>query len=194
YAYFSSMGPTSDGRIKPDVVACGLAAVVASPYGGASYQNGTSFATPITAGAVACLWQADTNASNYQIMTAIKQSATRYSSPNDSIGWGVPNYCLARSIVLGITENKPVSILNKAYPDPFTGNITLSFFSSFNQHVTISLYNMLGQTIYHEQRQVAGGGNTIVTIDNLQQLPKGLYLVAVTDEHGLTSTQKVVKE
>ena len=60
-ADFSSVGPTYDGRIKPDVMAMGEGTYVASGYGSwwPYYNgNGTSFATPVLAGAVACLRQA----------------------------------------------------------------------------------------------------------------------------------------
>ena len=59
-AYFSSVGPTYDGRIKPDVMAMGQDTYVATGYQGWEYYNGsgTSFATPVLAGAVACLRQA----------------------------------------------------------------------------------------------------------------------------------------
>ena len=194
HAGFSSFGPTSDGRIKPDVSAMGYYDYVASPYGGVLQESGTSFATPIIAGAAASLWQSDTNASNFQIMASIKQSATIFSHPNDSIGYGIPNFCMAQNILLGITENKPVNILNKVYPDPFTGDINILFFSSVNQNVVISIYNMLGQAVYQKEQHVGGGGSTLVTINSLQQLPGGLYLAAVTDEQGITYTQKVVKK
>jgi hypothetical protein len=47
---FSSNGPTSDGRIKPDVVAPGQSVYVARMGEGNYYDfsNGTSFSTPIT--------------------------------------------------------------------------------------------------------------------------------------------------
>jgi hypothetical protein len=192
YAPFSSMGPTSDGRIKPDIVAQGDPAAVAWYTGGVGSDAGTSFATPITAGAVASLWQADSNASNFQIMDAIKKSASRYSTPNDSTGWGIPDYCKALDILTGITENKPGSSLVKTFPDPFTNNITLTFNSSSNQNVTISLYNMMGQTVY-QRIEKATPSDTEIFIGGLQNLSKGIYLVTLTDAKGVTYSQKEVK-
>ena len=54
---FSSFGPTSDGRIKPDISALGSWVKVALREE-VSYANGTSFSTPMVAGLAAGLWQA----------------------------------------------------------------------------------------------------------------------------------------
>jgi serine protease AprX len=193
YASFSSTGPTSDGRIKPDVVAQGENTAVASPYGGVTFGSGTSFATPLIAGAAACLWQADSNATCVQIMQAIRQSASQYSHPDSLLGYGIPNFCLARTIA-GIKENKIITSLTKIYPDPFTDNITVSFFSSIVQNVNIKMYNTLGQIITQKLWKVAGGGNTLINLKGLQNLTNGIYILVLTDEKGDVYTGKVVKE
>lgn len=81
---FSSRGLTFDGRIKPDVVARGDQAAFASAAGGVQQGNGTSFSSPITAGAVACLWQANPTKTNMEILYAIQESANQFAFP-DSI-------------------------------------------------------------------------------------------------------------
>ncbi len=59
YASFSSIGPTYDGRIRPNVVAQGQSSAIISSFSGNVVTgSGTSFSSPITAGMVACLWQA----------------------------------------------------------------------------------------------------------------------------------------
>jgi serine protease AprX len=89
--YFSSVGPTADGRIKPDVMAMGSGVYVASPYGTGSYTyaDGTSFSCPLTAGAAALLWQMAPNASNMEIYDALKMSANNAQNPNNEYGWGI---------------------------------------------------------------------------------------------------------
>ena len=57
-ADFSSVGNTTDGRVKPDVMAVGVASAVAGNDGTVSHANGTSFASPTLCGLVACFWQA----------------------------------------------------------------------------------------------------------------------------------------
>ena len=56
-ASFSSDGPTADGRVKPEVLACGVSTHTVSPYYSDEYTtaDGTSLSTPLVACAVACL-------------------------------------------------------------------------------------------------------------------------------------------
>jgi len=193
YASFSSTGPTSDHRIKPDVVAQGEFTALASPNGGVTFGDGTSFATPIIAGACASLWQADSNANCVQIMQAVRESASQYTHPDSLLGYGIPNFCLAKTIATGLTDNKIVTSLTMVYPDPFTDNITVSFFSSIVQNVNVKMYNTLGQIVNQKYWQVAGGGNTLINLSGLQNLSTGIYLVVLTDEKGGVYTSKVVK-
>lgn len=89
-ASFSSYGPSSDGQIKPDVAAVGANAVVANTSNGApSFNNGTSFSCPITAGLVTCLWQAFPEVSNMQIIATLRQSADQFNTPDDRTGYGI---------------------------------------------------------------------------------------------------------
>src|SRR5690606_36895747 len=106
YAYFSSYGPTYDGRIKPDVMAQGQDAAIVNQYGSVSTANGTSFSSPITAGAVASLWQAAPHLKNGVIMQAIRESASLYSNPTDKMGYGIPNFgdALNNIIQMGVEE------------------------------------------------------------------------------------------
>jgi hypothetical protein len=193
YAPFSSTGPTSDHRIKPDVVAQGENTALASPGGGVTFGSGTSFATPQIAGACASLWQADSNANCVQIMQAVRESASQYTHPDSLLGYGIPNFCLAKSIATGLVDNKIVTNLTSVYPNPFTSTITVSFFSSIVQDVNVKMYNTLGQLVTQKTWQVAGGGNTLINLGGLQNLSEGIYLVVVMDEKGGVYTSKVVK-
>ena len=100
-AIFSSFGPTSDGRIKPDVMAVGFQTIVVDPDGKIRPGNGTSFAAPCVAGMVACIKQAHPNRSAMEIITAVRQSSDRYLNPDikDGYGFGVPNACKADEIL-----------------------------------------------------------------------------------------------
>ncbi|HSY77923.1 MAG TPA: T9SS type A sorting domain-containing protein, partial [Bacteroidia bacterium] len=124
----------------------------------------------------------------------IKQSASQYAHPDSILGYGIPNFCQALTILTGITENKPVSMLVKTYPNPFTSNITLSFYSSYKQDIKIALCNSIGQVIYQNTEKTAAGGNTQISINGLQNLSPGIYLVTLTDDKGITYIQKEVKQ
>jgi len=91
-ANFSSYGPTSDGRIAPSVTSVGWNAVIANTFDGSpTFGNGTSFACPNMAGVATCLWQAFPEATNMDIMRTLKASASKSNSPNNRIGFGIPN-------------------------------------------------------------------------------------------------------
>jgi hypothetical protein len=88
---FSSMGPTADGRIKPDVMAQGLNVYTVEIGGSHIYDSvaGTSFSCPLTAGVAALILEINPTWTNYDIMDAIKSTADNLSSPNNQYGWGI---------------------------------------------------------------------------------------------------------
>ena len=91
-ATFSSYGPSYDGQIKPGVAGVGRNAVIAdASTGQPAYNSGTSFACPNIAGLSACLWQAFPESNNMGIISALQESGTRASNPNDRIGYGIPD-------------------------------------------------------------------------------------------------------
>ena len=94
-ASFSSGGPTSDGRIKPDVVAVG--APVYSFYPDAMQTNayawiyGTSFSAPQVAGVCALLLEARPELTPMEIRTALRKTASQSEFPDNELGWGLVN-------------------------------------------------------------------------------------------------------
>jgi serine protease AprX len=89
----SSWGPNSAGLLKPNVVSVGANAVIAnSSNGNPATGSGTSFACPLMAGLVACLWEAYPELTNMQIMDLIQQSADKHASPDFRFGHGIPDF------------------------------------------------------------------------------------------------------
>ncbi|MEM8895580.1 MAG: S8 family serine peptidase, partial [Bacteroidota bacterium] len=89
---FSSLGPTPDGRIKPDVVAMGSQVTIVVSSGNISAGGGTSYSSPQIAGLAAALWQAKPNSTNLEIIADIKASGDRASLPDNEYGFGLPNF------------------------------------------------------------------------------------------------------
>ena len=90
-ASFSSIGNTADGRIKPDVVAVGYKADVMGTDGNLTKANGTSFASPIMCGMVACLWQACPTLTAKEVIELVRRSGDRVACPDNIYGYGVPD-------------------------------------------------------------------------------------------------------
>ena len=88
---FSSYGPSSDGQIKPDVASVGVSAILETAGGTIGSGNGTSFACPNMAGLATCLWQAFPELNNMKIRSALWKSGSRASTPDDRIGYGIPD-------------------------------------------------------------------------------------------------------
>jgi len=86
----SSRGPTYDGRIKPDIMAPGVEVVMVDPAGeGYIRRSGTSFATPLAAGAVALLKQAFPELTPTEMLRLITSTASRADNPTSDYGWGL---------------------------------------------------------------------------------------------------------
>lgn len=99
-APFSSRGYSADGRVKPDVVAMGVMSAVYGSNGQLSYSNGTSFSSPILTGMVTCLWQALPHLNAYQIMDIIRRSGDRHDNPDETFGYGLPDFFKAYAMGL----------------------------------------------------------------------------------------------
>lgn len=97
---FSSYGPSADGRIKPDVASVGVGAVIQTQFNTVGLSNGTSFAAPKMAGLSTALWQGFPEFNNMRIVRALKESGSIFSSPNDRIGYGIPNMKVAFAALL----------------------------------------------------------------------------------------------
>ena len=71
---FSSVGPTADGRIKPDLLAMGSSVYAASTAGTSSYAyvSGTSFSCPLAAGVCALMLQKNPSLAPMEILQLIK--------------------------------------------------------------------------------------------------------------------------
>jgi len=118
-ASFSSLGPSFDKRIKPDVSSMGLGTVVGTTTGTIATSNGTSFSSPLMAGFAAGMVQANPRNSSWQIMDAIKKSGNQALKPDNLLGYGIPNFLKATTLlnpILGVEPIQNLSVL--VYPNP----------------------------------------------------------------------------
>jgi subtilisin family serine protease len=186
-AGFSSFGPTSDGRIKPDICTMGEGAYVCAPGYNFFAGNGTSFACPIMAGAVACLWQAHPTKTNFQIMQAIKSTASKSANPDNQLGWGIPNICAAHQFLSLPTAISQVDkITFEIFPNPTNSFININIDGEIDDLLVTDVLGKLQCAQYNLNQSFA-------TI-SLSELPDGIYFLQLKTNDGLYLSQKIVKE
>ncbi len=151
YAYFSSRGPTADGRIKPDITTMGYKTFVQAYNKTFSRGSGTSYSSPLTAGMVACLWQAFPERSNFDIMDAIRASASLSPFPNDSMGHGIPDFDKAFTILNNIQKNFTQPYEINVSPNPFKAQLHLAFNVVIEKPFTIEFIDGKGIILYKNE-------------------------------------------
>lgn len=186
YASFSSIGPTVDGRVKPDVMAKGASAAVVDQDGNVTTSSGTSFSSPIMAGAIASLWQSRQEATNAQIMQIVREASHLYENPTDQMGYGIPNFQEAYNNLqtLGINE---VALQNNfaLFPNPIDTFVNISFPKHTNQAI-FTIHNVIGKKII--DTKISRNNNQIDT----SNLPSGVYIATVKTET-TTNSFKLIK-
>ncbi len=178
----SSIGPSFDNRIKPDVMAQGAAAVVSDPNGNIGTANGTSFSCPIMAGMIACLWQAYPTKTNKEIRQMLLEYSDRYSAPNNNYGYGIPNF----GATLGVEDFQNALSTFSVYPNPAETVVSFSF-SQENYKGSVKIYSVLGQKVIEKQ---ITNQDPFLSVASLQS---GLYFYAF-DVDGLHKTGKIIKQ
>ena len=104
-APFSSVGPTQDLRVKPDVVAIGAPARLVNGRGALIDDMGTSFSAPIICGLMACLWQAMPGKTAEEIIELVRRSGSNCDHPDNIYGYGLPNFWRAYQIGMYSSNN-----------------------------------------------------------------------------------------
>ena len=186
-AWFSSVGPTYDGRIKPDVMAMGQGTFVADGYGEYYNGDGTSFSNPVMAGAVACLRQAYPYATVQEICDVVRQCGNRADNPDNRYGYGIPDFSQALEL-LHVTEVSAQSNeLINVYPNPSQGEVHVTLKEGAKADVTV--FDFMGR-----QRYTYGfNGLNHTTLENyLNTLESGVYFIQAVSELGNQTLKLVV--
>lgn len=189
-ASFSSVGPTYDGRIKPDVMAMGEGTYVASGYGSwwPYYNgNGTSFATPVLAGAVACLRQARPYSSVQEICDALRACGNRADNPDSKYGYGIPDFSQALELLKVEEHSVAANEIINVYPNPSQGEVKVALKGGAKADVTV--YDITGRQLY----TYTFNGLNHTTLENyLNTLGTGVYFINAVSELGSQTVKLVV--
>lgn len=143
-AGFSSVGPTADGRIKPDVMAMGVNTQVILPNAQPGANSGTSLAAPIVAGLMAGMLQAFPERKPVELIEAIKISARQGSKPDNNFGFGIASYIAASNYLKSksaytdvlLYPNAVANVFQLSFRDLPEGTIVLSFFDMAGRQLT----------------------------------------------------------
>jgi len=176
-AYFSSRGPSSDGRVKPDIAAQGLATVLIRSNGMVGVGNGTSFSSPVMAGLATCLWQKHRDLTNYEIIKAIRRTASQYYSPDSLLGYGIPDLELADYF---LTASKPTAERVHVFPNPTTKYINLWFPETEEAGNVYEIIDVTGRKM-QDGRIYSNNQNQGEIYVEL--LPAGAYLIIVYSQY-----------
>lgn len=188
YASFSSIGPSYDGRVKPDVMAQGQYPYT---YSGGTINNGgsgTSYSCPILAGMVACLWQALPGKNAQQIKQLVVQSSDNFAEPavksRTQYGYGIPNFSLALSNGLSVAAFSTNDF--KVYPNPTDDSISVTL-PNGSEVRTIAIYTILGQKVL--EKNISTQSPTI----SLKSLNSGIYFYKI-ESNGISESGKIIKQ
>jgi hypothetical protein len=181
---FSSIGYSSDGRVKPDVCALGSGASIILYNGSLGSASGTSLACPLIASLVVGLRQVIPNASAREIYKLVINSASQAYLPDAYRGFGIPDFSRARELA---SIPSPWVV----FPNPVEDEVRIFFSHPDGQPVRIEFFSSLGQEMATFQLPVTWNVNPIV-IPLSSSLPSGVYFVKVSTFSN-TTTVKILK-
>jgi len=182
-ASFSSFGPTSDGRIKPDLVAPGDNVVVAGNVGiSLGLSSGTSLASPMLAGALASLWSAFPEKTAAEILDAVFASTDQDKNPDNGRGYGLPDMTQAW-IELGEMSSGNGGLFSF---DRLEHALSFSYSSDiFKPGDQVELRNDFGQKIAGISAAFKLNEVSTIKIMGLDHLPAGHYQLILSNKQGV---------
>ncbi len=175
---FSSIGPTSDGRIKPNVMAQGGSAVSCGLQNGITTVSGTSFSGPIMAGLVACLWQAYPEITNMQLLQTVQNASSMSNNPNNLMGYGIPDFQAARQ-ALSVNELNQQSFNMMVYPNPVDRDFELAFRTIQTGTAKITVTDVQGKILLNVDYPITKPGAQLLGIRLPETVGSGIYFVGI---------------
>jgi hypothetical protein len=187
-SYWSSQGPTYDGRIKPTIMAMGEETFVADPVDGVSaYRrgSGTSFATPLAAGAVALMLEKNPSWGPADLFDALVATSTMASNPDTLYGYGILRaHAASEYPQAGVASLGPAGTGLSIYPNPATSEFLMSHPEGAGK---ARVFDIAGRLV--GEVRLSPGGVTRINLDRLGGgAARGVYFI----EAGSAGTAKVL--
>lgn len=210
-AEFSSVGPTVDGRTKPEITAPGHNVVSvlskdcgADPMGiawGGKHQtmSGTSMACPNVTGCIALYLQRYPKATIAEIRDAVIKNAktdmfTGITIPNNTWGYGKINIFAMMQSTTGVETTANDAFMVKSYPNPFSELTTVEFFAEQPEAFSIKLYDISGKLVKSVyQNTIANQGMNSFTL-NAENISNGIYFLSISNGRNSSTTKICVSK
>ncbi len=199
-ASFSSVGPTLDGRMKPEVVAPGTYIASAGnsfdaylssfhtaqtlPWADKTYtycyMRGTSMSSPYVAGTVALLLQANPNLTPEDLRNILKNTSVNDRYTSFGCGYGKLNAYAALNEVLDRVSEVSVLQTDEALPCRLisvSSDACKLLFTEPTSMIHLSLIDLQGNTRYSDRLENVHEGDTYVL--SLDFLKSGVYLLRI---------------
>ena len=163
-AAFSSLGPSADGRIKPDV---------------------SSYSAPLIAGLVTAFWQSQPYLTAMQVVDCIRRAGDRFGAPTPQFGYGIPTF---ESAVRVAKERYPVTAIADwikpvdahIYPNPLGASSEVNIYWGglyAGKNVSVQLLDVAGRVVY-QQSVLANEATSKMTFP---PLANGVYFLKMND-------------
>lgn len=181
-ASFSSVGPTADGRIKPELCArgYGTAAAIPGTSTGIGGYSGTSLATPLISGAAALAWRANQDLSNLELRSLLLENGNNTKDPDNTYGWGIPD--ILKTVQPDFyefleTEQNILSVPNPLILGRDYGEIVIWYYLEDNHESQISIYDVLGRKLL--EYDVNGEKGVNRTNLDVRTFSSGIYFAKI---------------
>jgi len=196
-ADFSSEGPTADGRVKPNISVMGDYSSVLHTDGVVYVGSGTSFSSPLAAGAAACLWQAFPEKTNWEIMEALQKSASRANNPDYKVGYGIPNMVVAYHLLKGTDFDELTEGMLSVFPNPVRDASTLVLSSTIGNGMVYRVTDMSGRIVEESVLSPSESPLNLINL-NTETWTDGAYIISIVeiqvDGENLIETTTIIKQ
>ena len=185
-AGFSSVGPSTDDRIKPELVAYGTSVTLWRQEQGTSNSSGTSFSAPQIAALAAGLREANPEWTSKELRDQLIFSGSQYNEPDNELGYGIPDFTRAMFGIIDKEKDPEKVNIARIYPNPLIENQLLIEFGD-STNCTLSLYSSDGKVVgVHDLERI---GNNYPYSISMELLNPGIYLVELQDNSSATKVK-----
>lgn len=216
-AFFTSNGPTVDGRFKPDIAAPGHFVVAGvgiadktffpnsdryrmvvkyADHNGKKYpyaaMSGTSMSSPMLAGAVALMLGLKPELTPAEVLDILKKTATvdehTGEVPNVRCGAGKLNLKKAFDVMLGYDCVDGCIYYDDLKIYPNPFNDVINIENSEKRNLQAEVYSTLGVKV------AAFEINSVLNKENLESLNSGMYSIILKENNKVVYSGKIIKQ